>query len=59
MIKRLVKDEPLRLLEIQPLSVYESYLEGKITKRPLTRKGRRAHKCLELVHNDVYKSLTT
>ena len=39
-IDRLVKDESLNQLEIGTLPVYESCLEGKMTKRPFS--GKRA-----------------
>ena len=32
---------------------YESFLEGKITKRPFNAKGKRAQDLLELIHSDV------
>ncbi|KAH9734858.1 Integrase catalytic domain-containing protein [Citrus sinensis] len=38
----------------ESLPLYESYLEGKMTKRPFSAKGVRATVPLELVHTDVY-----
>ena len=38
-INRLVKDGPLRELNVDILSVYESSLEGKMTKRLFSGKG--------------------
>ena len=38
---------------MEHISVCESCLEGKITKRPFSSKGNRAHGLLELVHTDV------
>ena len=56
-IERLVEDGPLNMLELKPLPIYESCLEGKITKRPFSWKGQRVQECLELVHTDVCGSL--
>ena len=52
-ITRLVKDSPLRDLNVGTLPVCESYLEGKMTKRPFSAKGERAKEPLQLVHSDV------
>lgn len=52
-INRLVKDGPLRELSVSTLSVCESCLEGKMTKRPFSANGQRANEPLELVHSDV------
>ena len=52
-ITRLVKDGPLRDLNVGSLPVCESYLEGKMTKRPFSAKGERAKEPLQLVHSDV------
>ena len=52
-INRLVKDGPLIELKVGTLSVCESCLEGKMTKRPFSTKGERAKEPLELVHSDV------
>ena len=52
-INRLVKDGPLRELTVETLPVCESYLEGKMTRRPFAAKGQRATQLLELVHSDV------
>ena len=41
-INRLVKEGPLRKLKVGSLPVCESYLEGKIGKRPFSAKGERA-----------------
>ena len=41
-ITRLVKDGPLRDLNVGTLPVCESCLEGKMTKRPFSAKGERA-----------------
>ena len=54
-INRLVKDGPLR--EVGTLPVYESCLEGKMTKRPFSTKGQRATHSLELVHSNVCRPL--
>ena len=54
MIQRLVKSIALYSLVPKDLPVCESYIEGKITKRPFTTKGVRAKACLKLVHIDVY-----
>ena len=52
-INRLVKDDPLRNLNVVTLPVCESYLEGKMTKRPFSAKGERSKEPLQLVHSDV------
>ena len=53
-IDRLVKDGILPSLVVEPMPVYESCLEGKMTKRPFSSKGSRAKDLLELVYTDVY-----
>ena len=55
----LTKDGLLKDLSVGTLLVYESYLEGKITKRPFTTKGLRAEQPLELVYSDVCRSFNT
>ena len=52
-INRLTKDGPLKELTVGSLPICESCLEGKMTKRPFSAKGKRANKPLELVHTDV------
>ena len=52
-INRLAKDGPLKELTVGTLSICESCLEGKMTKRPFFAKGQRATQPLELVHSDV------
>ena len=52
-INRLVKDGPLRKLNVGTLPVYESCLEGKMTKRPCSTKGERSKEPLQLEHSDV------
>ena len=52
-INRLVKDGPLRKLNVSTLPVCESCLEGKMTKRPFSAKGERSKEPLQLVHSDV------
>ena len=39
--------------------VYESCLEGKMTKRPFNAKVRRALELLELIHKDVCGPMST
>ena len=58
-INRLTKDGPLRNLSVGTLLVYESCLEGKMTKRPFTVKGLRAEQTLQLVHTDVCGPMST
>ena len=48
-----MKSGILSSLAFEPISIFESCLEGKMTKRPFTAKGYRATKPLELVHTDV------
>ena len=45
-INRLTKDSSLKDLSVGSLPVYESCLEGKMTKRPFTTKGLRAKNLL-------------
>ncbi|TYJ98809.1 gag/pol protein [Cucumis melo var. makuwa] len=52
-IERLVKNGLLNELEDDSLPPCESCLEGKMTKRPFTRKGYRAKEPLELIHLDL------
>ena len=52
-INRLVKDGPLRKLNVGTLLVFESCLEGKMTKRPFSAKGERSKEPLQLVHSNV------
>ena len=52
-IQRMVKDGLLEPLDFNEFLVCESYLEGKMTKRPFNAKGYRAKDLLELVHSDV------
>ncbi|KAA0026242.1 gag/pol protein [Cucumis melo var. makuwa] len=51
---KLVKNGLLNELEDDSLPPCESCLEGKMIKRPLTGKGYRAKKPLELIHSDLY-----
>ena len=41
-IQRLIKDGLLKPMDFDEFPVYESCLEGKMTKRPFNLKGRRA-----------------
>ena len=52
-INRLVKDGPLRELNVGTLLVFKPYLEGKMTKRPFSAKGKRSKEPFQLVHSDV------
>ena len=52
-IQRLNKDGLLEPLDFDEFLVYESCLEGKMTKWPFNAKGRRAQELLELVYTDV------
>ena len=52
-LNRLVKDGPLRNLNVGTLLVFESCLEGKMTKRPFSAKGERSKEPLQLVHSNV------
>ena len=51
--ERLINDGPFRELKVGSLSVYESYLEGKMTKRPFSAKSEGAKAPLELLHSDM------
>ena len=57
-ISRLVQNGPLGSLELEALPVYDSRLEGKMTRRPFTAKGYRVKKLLELVHSDLCGPMT-
>ena len=52
-IQRLIKDRLLEPLDFDKFLVYESCLEGKMTKRPFNAKDRRAQELFDLVHTDV------
>ena len=52
-INRLVKDGPLIFLKIESYPVYQSCLQGKMTKKPFPKKAARATELLELIHSDV------
>ena len=52
-IHGLVKSGILNSLAFEPIPMCESYLEGKMTKRPFKAKGYCTTKPLELVHTDV------
>ena len=52
-IQRLVNPRILHSLIIIDLLIYETCIEGKMTKRPFTTKGYRVKECFELVHVDV------
>ena len=53
-IERVTKDEgPLRRLKVSSLPVYESFLEGKLTKRSFSTKGEKAKEPLGLIHYDA------
>ena len=53
------KDGLLEPLDFDGFTVCESCLEGKMTKRPFSAKGRRAQYLLELVHSDVCGPMST
>ena len=57
-ISRLVQNGPLGSFELEALLVYESRVEGKMTRRPFTAKGCRAKEQLELVHSDLCGPMT-
>ena len=57
-INRLVKDGPLRKLNVGTLPVCESCLEGKMTKRPFSANGERSKEPLQLVHSDICDPLS-
>ena len=57
-INRLVKDGILDNLVLEPMHVYESYIEGKMTKRPFPLKGNRLSELLKLVYTDVCGPIT-
>ena len=46
-------------MDFDEFPVYESCLEGKMTKRPFNAKGRRAQDLLELVHSDICGPMST
>ena len=52
-INWLVKDGPLRELNVGTLPVCKSCLEGKMTKRHFSSKSKRSKEPLQLLHSDV------
>ena len=54
-----MRDDPLQASAIGSLPTCESCIEGKMTKRPFTAKGRRATELLELVHSNVCGPFST
>ena len=52
-IQRVVKSGTLYSVVLEDFQVYESYLKGKMTKRPFNTKGVKAKDYLELVHTNV------
>ena len=52
-INRLVKDGPLRKINVSTLPICESCLEGKMTKRPFSVKGERSKEPLQPVQSDI------
>ena len=58
-IQRLIKDGLLEPLDFDGFPVCESWLEGKMTKRPFNTKSKRAQELLELVHKDVCGPMST
>ena len=56
-INKLVKDGPLRVLNVSSLLVCESCVESKMTKRPFSRKGEQAKEPLKLICLEVYRPL--
>ena len=55
MIKRSIKEGPLKSPQMHLLSICESYLEGKITKRTFTENSTKVTECLE--QSDVYEPI--
>ena len=58
-IQRLIKDGLLEPLDFDGFLVCKSCLEGKMTKRPFSAKGRKAQDLLKLVHSDVCGPMST
>ena len=52
-IQRVVKSGTLHSLVLEDFQVHESYLRGKMTKRPFNTKGVKAKDYIELVHTNV------
>ena len=52
-IQDLIKSGILSFLIFEPISVCESYLEGKMKRRLFKAKGNRVIVQLELVHTDI------
>ena len=53
-IHGLVKSRILNSLEFEPIPICESYLEGKMTKRPFKAKGYRATKPVKPQENPIF-----
>ena len=49
----------MKYLSVGSLSICESCLEGKISKRPFTIKGLRVEEPLKRIHSDVYGPFAT
>ena len=58
-LQRLIKDGFLESLDFDGFPVFESCLEGKMTKQTFNAKGRRVQELLELVHMDVCGPMST
>ena len=50
----MVKSETLHSLVLKDFQVYESYLRGKMTRKPFNTKGVKAKECPKLVHTNVW-----
>ena len=58
-IQRLMKNGLIEPLDFDGFPVCESWLKGKMTKRPFNAKGERAQELLELVHTNVCGPMST
>ncbi|KAL0439157.1 UNVERIFIED_CONTAM: hypothetical protein Slati_2398700 [Sesamum latifolium] len=59
MIRKLVDLKSLEVDDLDNLPTSESYLKGKITKKPFVRQSALANGLLDLIHTDVCGSLNT
>ncbi|KAL0453703.1 UNVERIFIED_CONTAM: hypothetical protein Slati_1348400 [Sesamum latifolium] len=58
-IKKLVDSKSLEVDDLDNLPTCESYLKGKLTKKPFVGQSAISNSLLDLVHTDVYRPLNT
>ncbi|KAL0347922.1 UNVERIFIED_CONTAM: hypothetical protein Sangu_1020000 [Sesamum angustifolium] len=58
-MKRLVDSKSLEIDNLDNLPAYESYLKGKMTKKPFVGQSKFANSLLDLIHTDICGPLNT